>query len=832
LEKDSMFAAWGRFVFQRKWWVLAASVLLLAGVASVGFSLKGQLNNTSHVHFESQRASDLLTSQFPKTTGGGGSSFEVLFKSSTLQVSDPAYRAAVETTLQPLLADSRIKDVQTVYSLPAAQAAAVTSRDGKETVAFVDVKDSRNTARTYFTEIRDKIQPAGGLQAYVTGGLAISSDFDTYLADDLQRAELASIPLSVIFLLLVFGTLVAALLPVGVGGAAVVAGVAGTLFLARFTDVSTYAINIVTLVGLGVAIDYSLLIVNRFREELLAGAGIEAAIERSMATAGRAVTFSGLTVAIGLAGMLFYPGTFLVSMGVAGSIVVAMAVIFALTLLPSLLTLTGGAVNRARIPWFGNLGGGGFWKSMAGWVMKRPLLVLLPTLALILLAASPFAQIKIANGDEHMLPPQAVSLQGADLLAKDFPGQDQNTFTVIAYYRDGLSLNKDRVDQLYDYGQQLLSKPNVIRIDSPVTFSPDLGKAQYEALLARLPRRPGRCGEPARRRTGAAEAVAGQGHRGLLRPHQPADPERRGDHHPEVDPRRLGAARRGGAGHRGHRLQPGLHQPDPPGIASGDHLRDCGDLRRPLPARRLGGAAAQGSADQPALHLRLLRRPRLRVPAGPPERSSQLHPPGDRPDRPGDHVLHRLRPLDGLRGDAPDPDPGGLPEDRRQRRGRRRGPGEERADHQRRGCDHDRRLPRLRPRPGPPHQGDRDRARHGGPDRCDADEDADRAVGDEAARQPQLVGAPSAGTTPWLAEARRRGCRFPAAGRGRPTRAAGPVKIRPATEADLGTIEELIRALAAYERMADEAGDGRAAAQEKPVRRPALRGGPDRRGGR
>ena len=479
-----MFAAWGRFVFQRKWWVLAASVLLLAGVASVGFSLKGQLNNTSHVHFESQRASDLLTSQFPKTTGGGGSSFEVLFKSSTLQVSDPAYRAAVETTLQPLLADSRIKDVQTVYSLPAAQAAAVTSRDGKETVAFVDVKDSRNTARTYFTEIRDKIQPAGGLQAYVTGGLAISSDFDTYLADDLQRAELASIPLSVIFLLLVFGTLVAALLPVGVGGAAVVAGVAGTLFLARFTDVSTYAINIVTLVGLGVAIDYSLLIVNRFREELLAGAGIEAAIERSMATAGRAVTFSGLTVAIGLAGMLFYPGTFLVSMGVAGSIVVAMAVIFALTLLPSLLTLTGGAVNRARIPWFGNLGGGGFWKSMAGWVMKRPLLVLLPTLALILLAASPFAQIKIANGDEHMLPPQAVSLQGADLLAKDFPGQDQNTFTVIAYYRDGLSLNKDRVDQLYDYGQQLLSKPNVIRIDSPVTFSPDLGKAQYEALLA------------------------------------------------------------------------------------------------------------------------------------------------------------------------------------------------------------------------------------------------------------------------------------------------------------------------------------------------------------
>jgi uncharacterized membrane protein YdfJ with MMPL/SSD domain len=484
-----MFAAWGRFVFRRKWWVLATSILLLAGVAGVGFTLKGQLNNTSRVHFESQRAIDLINAQFPKTAGsgsgsGGGSSFELLFTSSSLQVNDPAYKAAVEQTLQPLRSDSRVKDIQTIYSVPSAQVAAMTSRNGKETVAFITVKDNFGTARGYFAQVRDEVKPHGGLQTYVTGGLAISSDFDTYLADDLQRAEFASIPLSVIFLLLVFGTLVAALLPVGVGGAAVVAGVAGTLFLARFTDVSTYAINIVTLVGLGVAIDYSLLIVNRFREELLAGASTETAIERSMATAGRAVTFSGVTVAIGLAGMLFYPGTFLVSMGVAGSIVVLMAVTFALTMLPSLLTLAGGAVNRIRVPWFGNLGQGGFWKAMAGWVMKRPLLVLLPTLALILLAASPFAQIKIANGDEHMLPPQAASRLGSDRLASDFPGQDQNTFTVVVNYRDGLDLTKDRVDQLYDYGQQLSGKPNVIRVDSPFTFSPDLGKAQYEALLA------------------------------------------------------------------------------------------------------------------------------------------------------------------------------------------------------------------------------------------------------------------------------------------------------------------------------------------------------------
>ena len=118
-----MFAAWGRFVFRRKWWVLAASVLLLAGVAGAGFSLKGQLTNTSHVHFESQRAIDLIDAQFPKAKDtGGGSSFEVLFTSNALPVTDPAYKAAVEQTLQPLRSDSRIKDIQTIYTVPGVHA--------------------------------------------------------------------------------------------------------------------------------------------------------------------------------------------------------------------------------------------------------------------------------------------------------------------------------------------------------------------------------------------------------------------------------------------------------------------------------------------------------------------------------------------------------------------------------------------------------------------------------------------------------------------------------------------------------------------------------------
>src|SRR5947207_7196080 len=179
------------------------------------------------------------------------------------------------------------------------------------------------------------------------------------------------------------------LLPLGVGGLAVVGGLAGVGLLARVTDVSTYSTNIVTLIGLGVAIDYSLFIVNRFREELSARATTEQALIAAMRTSGRAVTFSGITVAIGLSAMLFFQGSFLASMGLAGAIVVAIAVLYALTFLASLLAILGRRVNWGRVPlpWPG--GGRGVWDQLASRVMGRPLPVQIPVLAILGAPGSP-----------------------------------------------------------------------------------------------------------------------------------------------------------------------------------------------------------------------------------------------------------------------------------------------------------------------------------------------------------------------------------------------------------------------------------------------------------
>ena len=477
-----MFELWGGFVYDRRWHVLVLSGLLLAVIAGIGFTLGGQLNDESTKKTESLRAQDLLTAQLPKN-GATGSSFDIVFAGGSLKVTDSAFQAAVDESLLPLRADARVTSVTTPWSVTPDLAGQLESRDGSEALTVVTVKDGYLVARNYYPDLAAKVH-SNRLRTYLTGNLPISHDFNSYLGSDLTRAEVASIPLSLILLLIVFGTLVAALLPVGVGGAAVVAGIAGTLLLARFINVSTYAVNVVTLIGLGVAIDYSLFIVNRFREELVARRSVPLAIERSMATAGRAVMFSGLTVAVGLAGMLFYPGTFLVSMGLAGSIVVALAVIFALTFLPALLSILGTRVNRVRVPYFGTPSSGAFWHRLATAVMRRPLVVLIPALGVIALAASPFASIKIANGDVEMLPPQAPSRVGLDHIRNNFPGQDQNTLVVVVHYTDGQPLlASDRIGQLYDYGQELAGKKNVLRVSSPVNLGSSFGRADYQRLL-------------------------------------------------------------------------------------------------------------------------------------------------------------------------------------------------------------------------------------------------------------------------------------------------------------------------------------------------------------
>ena len=508
-----MFSAWGHLVYRFRWAFLVVSAALMAlsvFVSAAGGELKsGGIIQTS----ESGRAAKLIQDELPRSSG---TSFTLVFGTQTLTATDPAYKAAVDQALAPIRADPRVQAVLTAYD-PGPQAASLISKDQHRLVAVVSVKDDSVTAGKYYPELRDKIT-SSVLTVQATGYLAINHDFNVILESDLQTAEFVSLPLALILLLLVFGTVLAAMLPLGVGMLAVVGGIAATFALSHATDVSQYALNIVTLIGLGVAIDYSLFIVNRFREELARGRTVDDAIARSMATAGRAITFSGLTVAIGLAGMFFYQGTFLASMGYAGALVVAIAVFYGLTFLPAVLSLLGSRVNSLRLaelwrrirrrPVTTAERGPGLWHRLALAVMARPIVVLIPVLAFILLAGSPFLRLRLANGDVDMLPPSAESRAAYHTLLEQFPNQDLNQFQIVVQYTSGTDpLNADNVSALYDVSRRIAAVPGVLRVQSVVDVDPALAKTQYAAMYANRAALPAAVQEGVRQSVGKDIAV-------------------------------------------------------------------------------------------------------------------------------------------------------------------------------------------------------------------------------------------------------------------------------------------------------------------------------------
>jgi putative drug exporter of the RND superfamily len=432
-------------------------------VSIVGLGTRGSVDGPQPASpLESDRAAGLVSAQLPHASGTG-SSFLLLFSNRDLTVMNSSYRTALEQAVAPLRLDPRVVSVVSPYG---GSTTGLVSKDQHEAVAIVNLREANKVASTYLPQLRAMVHP-GLLTVLLTGNLPINNAFNTTLEADLQRAELVSLPLALILLVLIFRSALAALLPIGVGVLTILGGVAGTLLLSNYTYVSQYAFNIVTLIGLGVSIDYSLMFVSRFREELQSGASREAALATTMATSGRAITFSGLTVAIGLSSLLFFRGTFLSSMGLAGALVVALAVLYGLTLLPALLAVMGSGVNRFRLPWQQHRSGRRFWYATATRVMRRPFVVLLPCLALLLAVGTPFLQLRLAGIGVDGLPPHNQARQGYDKLVADFAGYGNSEIPIVAYFPNADPQRGAAAAAVTVLTQQLGALPGVLRVDQP-----------------------------------------------------------------------------------------------------------------------------------------------------------------------------------------------------------------------------------------------------------------------------------------------------------------------------------------------------------------------------
>jgi RND superfamily putative drug exporter len=312
------------------------------------------------------------------------------------------------------------------------------------------------------------------------------SDLNRTLERDLFKAEIVSLPLALLILLLVFRTVVAAILPVAVGGLAVVGGVAVVLAISRVTDIAQYTINVCSLIGLGVAIDYSLFTVSRYREELLEGHDYPEALRRAMAASGRVVAFSGAAVGTGLGGLLFFEHSYLWAMGVGGAVVVALAVLFALTFLPALLAVLGPRIDWGRLPFRSLAPSGKLWHRTAEWVMRRPVQVLVPTLALLVFMAIPFWHLRMAAADVTVLPAKVEARRGYELLKASFAEEAETRIEVVASFPSAPALNADRIGALYDLSRRIARIPGVSKVESLVDGGP-FDRAGYQRMLLNPP---------------------------------------------------------------------------------------------------------------------------------------------------------------------------------------------------------------------------------------------------------------------------------------------------------------------------------------------------------
>jgi RND superfamily putative drug exporter len=488
-----MFAAVGRFAYRRRYLVVILwSLAFLAGLLGT-LSLPAQLKGGGFTRPESPSQEGQREMQ--KRLGFGPARLTVVFASDRLDARSPAFRAHVDDALAVI-------DAQHFPGLISVQTAASTgdpdliSRDGAATFAVLEFNASMEQVQGQVEGIRQALRPAD-LTTYLTGDSAVYAELEQKSADDLRTVEGYTLPVAVFVLLLIFGTLVAASLPVICGAMAVSITLGVFWLLAQVMDLSVFAMNVATLLGLVVGIDYALFMVGRFREELGADRPVEDAVERTVRFAGRSIFFSGLTVVVGLLGLISIPFMSLRSMGIGGGLVVLVSVLAALTLLPALLGVLGARVNALRI--VGRSGREGtFWRRWSDWVMRRPVPVLLLTVALMVMVAWPATRLATEVPSATSLPQDSEARQGYEILQSRFDTSALSPIEALVTWKGGSDpFAPENLQRLFAYGQRLEALPGVARVVSIVNVSGMESAADVAAFWKGVERGPPiRAGRP------------------------------------------------------------------------------------------------------------------------------------------------------------------------------------------------------------------------------------------------------------------------------------------------------------------------------------------------
>jgi uncharacterized membrane protein YdfJ with MMPL/SSD domain len=489
-----MFEAWGRIIFNRRRLVLVVAVAGVVCAAIWGTGVFGKLQSAGGFAppaSQSQQEANRAAAVFGRDAGD----VVLLYSSAARTVHAPAYREAVTSSLARL-PRSRVVSVATYWSTGSAQ---FVSPDGRVTYAVLELAGRSDAARIKdFNAIQDDFA-APGLTVAAGGQIPTEAAINKEVTSDIGRAEAISMPVLLILLLVIFGSLAAASLPLAIGAIGIIGSLTALRLLTLATPVSIYSVNITTILGLGLAIDYGLFMVGRFREELRRQASVADAVARTVATAGRTVAVSGVTVAMALASLLLFPEVFLRSMGYGGVATVLVDMLAALTVLPALLAVLGHRVNalRVRRPARQPVGqSAGRWYQLARSVMRRPLLYAGVIVVVLLALGAPVLHISWGGTDARALPAGAPAREVTEALSRDFPGNVTAPIESLVRFRGPIAGSPARQEQLAGYagrlgklpgvtGAQLTGvKGNVARID--VRYRPDPLSAQARQIVQRV----------------------------------------------------------------------------------------------------------------------------------------------------------------------------------------------------------------------------------------------------------------------------------------------------------------------------------------------------------
>jgi RND superfamily putative drug exporter len=403
--------------------IIVASVVAIGGLLASGLTTEIALTNDP----ESSRAESLLEERL---RGPEPTNEIVIVRSDSATVDDPEVQATVEGLYADIIALGPAVVAQGTNFYQSTDPSLV-SEDGHTTILpFVmagDHEEAEDNIGQVLAVVDEANGATAGVEVLIAGGASLGDEFQKQAQHDLERGESIGIPIALIVLVLVFGSLVAAGVPLLLGILAIVIAVGVSALIGQVFQLSFFITNVITMVGLAVGIDYSLFIVSRYREERGRGLDKFDAIAATGATASRAVFFSGMTVVVALMGMLLIPSTIFRSLALGAIIVVLISVIISLTLLPAMLGLLGDKVNALKVPFIGKKAvaadhekRGGFWDRVTGTVMRFPVVSLVASAALLLLLAVPYLNINTGSAGVSTLPESLRARQGFEILQAEF----------------------------------------------------------------------------------------------------------------------------------------------------------------------------------------------------------------------------------------------------------------------------------------------------------------------------------------------------------------------------------------------------------------------------